>query len=291
LQERGAARQQAITLLQGFAATDLLSVALPETDIPDLSAPWTIEPALTLARRAEQALADTAIDDEAWRRIQNRLSQDYAELGRALTALSQQAQMEQTAEYGMVVTIIYQNRPERPDHLMIQLAAEIATRRELLSARERQVLENHLEAEIAAAIQRLLQDAERKVDAINKELEKRPTSTGVRFRLQWQPITEGTEGAQATAEYEHRSLESGGPSCRRRDAEGAHRHRTGKRRCRGRRQPARPAWPGLGLSPLAPVHCAAVAGRPVAQTLRTSLKWRTRAWPHRAPVRGGGELL
>ena len=95
-------------------------------------------------------------------------------------------QMEQTADYGLVVTIVYQNRPERPDRLTIKLDAEIAQRRELLTAREREVLENHLQAEIAAAVQRLLQEAERQVDAINTELYKRPTSTGVRFRLQWQ---------------------------------------------------------------------------------------------------------
>jgi len=194
LQERSIARQQAVARLQGFAVTGLLSAALPDSDLPDLKTPWTIEPALSLARRAEQALGGVRDDDDAWNRIQSQLSQDYTELGHSLTALSQQAQMEQT-DYGLVVTIVYQNRPERPDRLMDRLHEEIAQRRELLSAREREVLENHLQAEIAAAIQKLLQDAERQVDAINKELHKRPTSTGVRFRLQWQPLPEGAEGA------------------------------------------------------------------------------------------------
>lgn len=206
LRERSAAREQAVVRLQGFAGTDLLSVALPETDIPSLRVPWTIEPALTLARRAEQALSDVANDDDAWKRIQSQLSQDYSELGRALSALSHQALMEQTADYGLVVTIVYQNRPERPDRLTTQLEAEITQRRELLTAREREVLENHLEAEIAAAIQRLLQDAERKVEAINKELHKRPTSTGVRFRLQWQPIPEGVGGAPVGLEAARKRL-------------------------------------------------------------------------------------
>ncbi|MER8753236.1 hypothetical protein NKH57_29110 [Mesorhizobium sp. M1050] len=51
-----------------------------------------------------------------------------------------------------------------------------------------------MQAEIAAEIQRLLQAAERQVDAINRELHKRPTSTGVRYRLLWQPLAE-EEGA------------------------------------------------------------------------------------------------
>jgi uncharacterized protein (TIGR02680 family) len=206
LQERAVIREQAIARLQGFAATDLLSVALPEIDLPEQRAPWTIEPALNLARRAEHALSSIPDDDDAWKRIQSQLSQDYTALGTALTALSHQAQMEHNADFGLVVSIIYQNRPERPDHLKVKLDAEIAQRRELLTAREREVLENHLQAEIAAAIQRLLQDADRKVDAINKELHKRPTSTGVRFRLQWQPLTEGADGAPVGLEEARKRL-------------------------------------------------------------------------------------
>ena len=194
LQERSANRQQAVVHLQGFAATGLLSTALPGVDVPDLRVPWTIEPALQLARRAEQALSGIADHDDAWTRIQNQISQDFSELGRALTALSHQAQAE-TSDYGLVVSIVYQNRPERPDQLALRLDDEISQRRELLTAREREVLENHLQAEIAAALQRLMQDAQRQVEAINKELYKRPTSTGVRFRLQWLPLPEGAEGA------------------------------------------------------------------------------------------------
>ena len=205
LQERSVVRQQAVARLRGFAATGLLSAALPEAEVPDLKMPWTIEPALSLARRAEQALVSVRDDDEAWNRIQSQLSQDYTELGQSLTALSQQAQMEQT-DYGLVVTIVYQNRPERPNQLIDRLHEEIAQRRELLTAREREVLENHLQAEIAAAIQKLLQDAERQLDAINKELHKRPTSTGVRFRLQWQPLPEGAEGAPVGLEAARKRL-------------------------------------------------------------------------------------
>ena len=72
--------------------------------------------------------------------------------------------------------------------------SEVEQRRDLLTAKEREVLENHLQAEIAAAVQRLLKAADHHVNGINDELKKRPTSTGVRFRLVWQPLTEA-EGA------------------------------------------------------------------------------------------------
>jgi uncharacterized protein (TIGR02680 family) len=194
LHERTAARQHAVVQLHDFAATGLLLAALPDAELPPLTAPWTIEAALTLARSTEQALLDVKDDDEAWTRVQSQVSQDYTELGRALAALSHQAQAE-TSDFGLVVRIVYQNRPERPDQLGLRLAGEIAQRRELLTAGERKVLENHLQAEIASAVQKLLRDAERQVQSINDELKKRPTSTGVRFRLQWQTLPEGAEGA------------------------------------------------------------------------------------------------
>lgn len=162
--------------------------------MPDLQTPWTIDPALTLARRVEQALAAVNDDDTSWQRIQKLISQDLTELHRALGALHHQAQAE-TSDHGLIVSIIYQNRLTRPDQLSKHLIEEITQRRELLTAREREILENHLQAEIAAAVQHLMRDAVRQVDAINLELEKRPASTGVKFRLQWQPLAEDTEGA------------------------------------------------------------------------------------------------
>ena len=86
LAERVAARSDAVGRLQRFAATGLLSAALPDLDLPDLGVPWTIDPALNLARRVEQALANRADSDEAWAAIQRRVSEDLTELQRALTA-------------------------------------------------------------------------------------------------------------------------------------------------------------------------------------------------------------
>jgi uncharacterized protein (TIGR02680 family) len=205
LEERSAAREFAIASLQKFAMTGLLSVAVPELDPPDTSAPWTIEPALTLARRAEQSLADVRADDADWTRIQSEISRDLTELQRALTALGHQAQAD-TTDYGLIVTIVYQNRAERPDLIEARIADEVAQRRELLTSREREVLENHLQAEVAAAVQRLLQESQRRVETINAELEKHPTSTGVKFRLVWQPLPEGSEGAPVGLDAARRRL-------------------------------------------------------------------------------------
>lgn len=195
LEVRGTLRAQAIERLQHFAASSLLASALPNIAIPDSSQPWTIDPALGLARRAEQALTHVADDDVAWGRIQRQVSEDLADLHRSLNALGHQAAAEPN-DWGFAVHILYQNRSERPDTLAALLADDITQRSELLSSKEREVLENHLQAEIAAEIQRLMRAADLQVDAINEELRKRPTSTGVRYRLQWVPLA-ADEGAPA----------------------------------------------------------------------------------------------
>lgn len=187
LSERTDVRGQAIEKLQRFTNSGLLGAALPQLEIPDRTAPWTIDPALTLARRAEQALADIKDDETHWNRMQHQIGEDLTELLRSLSALGQQASSEPN-DWGFTVHIQYQNRLERPDTLANVLTDDIAQRSELLSAKEREILENHLQAEIAAEIQRLMRAADQQVDAINEELHKRPTTTGVRYRLQWQPL-------------------------------------------------------------------------------------------------------
>lgn len=194
LEGRQSHRQHSVDKLKGFASTGLLAVAIADLAIPDPNAPWTIEPALVTARRVEQVLTDVKADEEDWERVQTELSRDFSELTRTMSAQGHQAQAD-VNDYGMIVHIVYQNRPERPDVLEQRLDSEIAQRREVLTARERAILENHLQAEVAASLQRLLQDAERRVQAINVELERRPTSIGVRFKLDWQPLPEGQEGA------------------------------------------------------------------------------------------------
>jgi uncharacterized protein (TIGR02680 family) len=204
LAERADARGRAIEKLQRFVDSGLLSAALPHMELPDRATTWTVDPALTLARRAEQALANINDDEAHWNRMQHQIGEDLTELLRSLSALGHQASSEPN-DWGFTVHIQYQNRLERPDTLANALADDIAQRSELLSAKEREVLENHLQAEIAAEIQRLMRAADQQVGAINEELHKRPTTTGVRYRLQWQPLS-AEEGAPAGLEIARERL-------------------------------------------------------------------------------------
>jgi uncharacterized protein (TIGR02680 family) len=193
LDARAADRKQAAERVQGFTVTGLLALALPDLEPPDRSV-WSMDASLNLARRIEERLSRVAAEDHDWTRVQSAISHDFTALGQALSALGQRTEMEQS-DFGLLVRIIHRNKPERPDVLERLLADEIEQRRGILSAREREILENHLQAEVAAHLQRLLRDAEARVERINQELKRRPTSTGVFFRLDWEPLPEGSEGA------------------------------------------------------------------------------------------------
>ena len=171
----------------------MLSLALPELELPERS-PWGVDASLNVARRAEERLLRVLSEDQDWARVQTAISHDFTALGQALSALGQRTQMQQS-DYGLLVQIIHRNRPERPDVLEKLLAEEIEQRRGILSAREREIFENHLQDEVATHLQALLRDAEARVERINQELKRRPTTTGVYFRLDWEPLPEATDGA------------------------------------------------------------------------------------------------
>jgi uncharacterized protein (TIGR02680 family) len=203
-EQRSSERAEAVARLQRFAATGLLLAAWPEAPVPDLAGSWTIDPALTLARRTEQALTDIRHDDAAWDRVQKDVAGDANDLQRALNARGHQAHVE-SSDFGLVVHVLHQGRREPPHKIALYLDEEIAQRNELLTAKEREILEGHLESEIAAEIQRLLQAAEAQRIRINDELNRRPTSTGVRYRLLWPPLSE-LEGAPVGLEAARKRL-------------------------------------------------------------------------------------
>ncbi len=195
LEERVLARKSATDGLQAFAQhTGFVAVAIPDLGLPDDTAAWGIEAALTIARRAEQALADVAADEPDWERIQRDIGRDFTELQATMSTQGHSATAE-PSDFGLIVRIVYQQKPERPDTLEQRLDAELAEQRLILSAQERALLEEHLEKEIAANLQRMIRDTEEWVTAINAELHKRPTSTGMRYRLVWDPLPEHDENA------------------------------------------------------------------------------------------------
>ncbi|HEY4026485.1 MAG TPA: TIGR02680 family protein, partial [Candidatus Dormibacteraeota bacterium] len=186
-------RDAAVTALQRFGASGLLPVALPGVEMPDRASPWAAGPAVRLARQIEQELVGTDAGDDDWGRAQRDFSTSFRELGDALRRHNHQARAE-PLEDRYVVTIEFGGHERRPDELAALLADEVEHRERMLSAREREVLEEHLVNEVASHLQELISAAEAQVERMNDELERRPTSTGMRLRFRWQPDEDGPAG-------------------------------------------------------------------------------------------------
>ena len=198
LVEIGERRAAAIRRLRELAEAGLVAMATADriSIDPDLS--WAPEPAVLLSRRMEQTLADVDESDAAWQRHQKGLHQHFAVLQGALGRHGHDAHVEQQDDL-LLVRIIFQGRHQGPDALAAQLAREIERRRELLTAKERELVENYLLDEVASHLQERLMETEARVLQINGELSRRPTSTGMRLRIQWQPLGEGQEAGGLTA--------------------------------------------------------------------------------------------
>ncbi len=186
-------RAHAAASLQRFAGTGLLAIALPELDTPDPAQPWAPDPAVRLARQIERELAEVPDDDGAWDRAQRRITDEFSTLAGTLARHGNTASA-QLRDEGIVVEVAFRGRPATVPELTAALAADVADRQRLLDEREREILENHLVNEVASTLQELIAEAERQVALMNAELDGRPTSTGMRLRLEWRPREDGPTG-------------------------------------------------------------------------------------------------
>ncbi|MFG2847160.1 TIGR02680 family protein [Kitasatospora sp. NPDC048296] len=196
IEEATAERDRAVTALRSFAATGLLAAALPEIAVPALDEPWAPTPAVALARTVNQDLDGTDDSDRRWELIQQRISTEHKVLTDALGRHGHSVGM--TLHDGiMIVDVVFQGRTHDVPALADSLREEVEQRGLLLSAKERELLENHLVGEVAGALQELITGAEEQVAAMNQDLAARPTSTGMTLRLQWQPAKDAPAGLDA----------------------------------------------------------------------------------------------
>ncbi len=186
-------RDTAVAEFQQFAATGLLRVALPELEIPDVEAPWAATPAVHLARSVNVALEQTDDADGPWDRVQKRVSDEEKLLSDVMARHGHSVGLTLRAGV-MVVDVVFQGRSREIPELAAALRTEIDDRAQLLSAREREILENHLLNEVAGALHELIAAAEDEVRTMNDELAARPTSTGMRLRLIWRTARDAPDG-------------------------------------------------------------------------------------------------
>jgi len=191
--EAAALRDGAVREFQGFAATGLLRVAVPSLEIPGTEQPWAATPAVILARAVNAELESVDDTDGPWDRIQKRVTEEHKLLADAMAARGHSAGLT-LSEGVIVIDVVFQGRSHDLPGLAEALAAEVAQRTALLSAREREILENHLLNEVAGTLHELISAAEAEVRQMNDELLLRPTSTGMKLRLIWQQARNAPDG-------------------------------------------------------------------------------------------------
>ena len=194
-QVEGAAlqRDEAVREFQAFAVTGLLRVAVPSFDIPDVAQPWPATPAVILARAVNSELDSTDDGDGPWDRIQKRVTEEHKLLADAMARHGHSAGLT-LSEGVIVIDVLFQGRSHDLPGLVEALGEEVAQRTRLLSAREREILENHLLNEVAGTLHELIAAAEAEVRQMNDELASRPTSTGMKLRLLWRQARNAPEG-------------------------------------------------------------------------------------------------
>ena len=202
--DTAAARETAIGALRDFVDTGLLRVALPELTTPADEEGWSLTAALGLARAAEQQLTDVEETDDAWARSQQRVSGAATELGAQMSRHGHTAFVEQRGDV-LLVRVRYLQDEVEVDRLADRLAQDVADRERLLSAREREILENHLVNEVAGHLHELLHIAEDQIDRMNRELAARKTSTGMQLRVRWRERADGPAGLAAARRLMARS--------------------------------------------------------------------------------------
>jgi uncharacterized protein (TIGR02680 family) len=186
-------RDGAVREFQAFAATGLMRVAVTSVEIPSTDQPWAATPAVILARAVNAELDSVDDGDGPWDRIQKRVTEEHKLLNDAMAARGHSAGLT-LSEGVILIDVVFQGRSHDLPGLAEALAAEVAQRTALLSAREREILENHLLNEVAGTLHELISAAEAEVRQMNDELQSRPTSTGMKLRLIWQQARNAPEG-------------------------------------------------------------------------------------------------
>jgi uncharacterized protein (TIGR02680 family) len=190
-----AERDQAIAELRAFAATGLLATTQLDLEFPDPTTEWAVSPAVAVARAINAALDDVDDGERPWELVQQRVSTEHKLLTDALSRHGHSVGMS-VRDGIIVVDVVFQGHSRDIPTLVSALETETEQRANLLSAKEREILENHLINEVAGTLQELITNAEEQVGSINTDLKARPTSTGMLLRLQWRTSRTAPDGLE-----------------------------------------------------------------------------------------------
>ena len=288
-----------------FAATGLLLAACPRLELPDIAGSLDDRPG-PHPGPPHRAGADR--DQGRRRRPGTRVQtagrrRTATELQRGTERRSATRRTAETSDWGFVVHDRLSEPPRAPRPARRRASARRSPQRsELLTAKEREVLENHLQAEIAAedpapaAGGRTPARPDQRRAAQPPDLHRRalpPAVAAARAKRRARPSASKRRASACSTPApicgRPKTAASSAPCCSSASPPSASAPMPVPRRDGG--SLARPAGARARLSPLAPFPRRALAGRPLAQAVRSGLQRRARARPHGAAVRRGGELL
>ena len=185
-------RGRAVGHLTRFVHTGLLRLAITEEQ-------WlgrhseeelSVTAAVELARRIGTALGGVEHNDDVWDKNQKLIHQHVQELTNALE--SHDYRPEYTADNEvLVVTVPFQGERRQMNDFGSLLAEEIINRSALLTAKEREILENYLIHDVAVELGSLIRRGAELVRDMSKQLQLRPTSTGMMLQFKWEAQPDG----------------------------------------------------------------------------------------------------
>jgi uncharacterized protein (TIGR02680 family) len=191
-------RSEALQGLLTLSVEGLLSALGAELG-PPLAADATDTRVLELARALRKDAGTLNRDAATADRLQAQVSAAAQELHAVLSA-SDLRPVSEVRHRLMIVRVPFQGQDRTTVELEVLLRADAASRQLLLSANERQVIENFLIDEAANELHHLLHRAEAWQTRVNQELALRPMSTGMALRFQWLPAEDGPDGLEAARE-------------------------------------------------------------------------------------------
>lgn len=189
LDDHAGRRAEAVARLAAVDAAGLLPVAEPSLAEATSDGPagqWSPDRGVRVARQVDQALTEVSADDATWDRVQRGIHGHFADLEHALLPHDLHPTASLVDDL-FVVTAPFQGADRSVPALHGLLVDEVTNRQALLTAREREVLQNHLIGDVAAHLHRLLREGEDWVAEVNAELDRMPTATGMKLRFAWQP--------------------------------------------------------------------------------------------------------
>ncbi len=187
-----AIRAKTIEHLIRFVGTGLLIIAAAEElSLPGgLPSDVSVSAAVDLSRRIDAVLGRVVYDDDTWNKNQKLLYQHVQDLTNSLQSHDYRPEAT-TDDDVLVVTIPFQGARQPMNRFSTMLAEEIVNRRALLTAKERELLENYLIHDVAVELGSLIRRAEELVLGMNKQMHLRPTSTGMMLRFKWEALADG----------------------------------------------------------------------------------------------------